>query len=150
VQSVIATRTLEGLLAILSICAIIAYTDLLVRADGTWRILPKIPTTIASVASLMADSEMLSDKIIPPGTEFISNREMRRRGVLEGWMFSLGWWNGRTRFGIDVGNAEAEERAGWNLTAVLKILTSSHDHFIDAIDIYGVIATDLNLATLPF
>lgn len=38
---------------------------------------------------------------------------------------------------------------GWNLTAVLKILTSSHDHFIEAIDIYRVIATDLNLATLP-
>lgn len=112
VQSVIATRTLEGLLAILSVCAIIAYTDLLIRTDGTRRILPKIPTTIASVASLMADSEMLSDKIIPPGTEFMSNREMRRRGVLEGWMFSLGWWNGRTRFGIDVGKAETEEKGG--------------------------------------
>jgi hypothetical protein len=80
----------------------------------------------------------------------MSNREMRRRGVLEGWRFSLGWWNGRTRFGIDVGNAEAEKRVGWNLTAVLKILTSSHDHFIEAIDIYRVIATDLNLATLSF
>ena len=102
VQNAIATRILQSLLAGMVVCAVIAFLTMHTR-----RVLPQNPCNIAAVASLLAGSEMLSENIIPPGSEWCSDKELLKRGVFEGWLFSLGWWDGKEgkgrRFGIDVG-----------------------------------------------
>jgi hypothetical protein len=114
VQPDISTRILQALLATLFVCAVITYTILWRSTNGTRRILPHNPASIAIMATLLIDSKMLTtEKLnIPPGTEFMSNREMEKSGVFDGLLFSLGWWDtnerGRQRYGIDVGQASQE------------------------------------------
>lgn len=108
VQSRISTSILDGLLAALFICGIVTYADLWMATGGTRRVLPKNPMSIGAVLSLLAGAEMLSEKVIPLGTEWLSDKEMRARGVFDGYVFSLGWWGleGDERYGIDIGRAE--------------------------------------------
>ncbi len=51
---------------------------------------------------------MLSKDVIPTGSGWLSNKELRNLGVFEGYLFSLGWWGegDRRRYGIDIGQAE--------------------------------------------
>ncbi|KAF9895107.1 hypothetical protein FE257_000009 [Aspergillus nanangensis] len=104
VQSGISTHLLAGLLTGMVLCAAVAFF-----AIDTRRTLPKNPCSIAGQASLLAGSEMLGENVIPPGCEWWSDRELRRRGVFGGWMFSMGWWKGG-RFGIGIGHAEQEHQ----------------------------------------
>jgi Protein of unknown function (DUF3433) len=114
IQSNISTRILQALLAVLFTCAVITYAILWRSTNGTRRILPHNPASIATMAALLVGSEMLTmEKLnIPPGTEFMSNKEMEKSGVFDGWLFSLGWWDtnarGEQRFGIDLGQASHE------------------------------------------
>ena len=103
-QSVISTRILEGILATLTLCALIAFSLM-----DTRKVLPKNPTSIAAMASLLADSEVLSGDVIGPQSEWQSDEALRREWFSAGYLFSLGWWGGEgeeRRFGIDVGEAE--------------------------------------------
>jgi Protein of unknown function (DUF3433) len=114
IQSKISTRILQGLLAALFICAVITYTILWKTTNGTRCVLPHNPASIAIMATLLAGSKMLTtEKLnIPPGTEFMNEKEMKKSGVFDGWLFSLGWWEtsrpGVQRFGIDIGRAGQE------------------------------------------
>ncbi|KAF2221466.1 hypothetical protein BDZ85DRAFT_17567 [Elsinoe ampelina] len=101
VQSLISTRILQALLGTMSLCALIAWAG-----TRSKKVLTKNPQSIAAVASLLVDADMLRD--IPPGAEFMDDKELKRNGVFEGGFYSIGWWGddrGR-RFGIDVGQAE--------------------------------------------
>ena len=115
VQSNVSTRILQGLLAALFMCAVVTYAILWRSTNGTRRILPHNSASIATMAALLVGSEMLTtEKLkIPPGTEFMSNKEMEKSGVFDGWLCSLGWWDtnarGEQRFGIDIGQASQEE-----------------------------------------
>lgn len=103
VQSAISTRILEVILATMLVCAIVTFF-----AIDTRRTLPKNPCSIGAVISLLAGSEIMSESVIPRGSEWCDDKELERRGVFEGWLFSLGWWKeteGR-RFGIGIGHAE--------------------------------------------
>ncbi|KAJ5780636.1 hypothetical protein N7457_005796 [Penicillium paradoxum] len=86
VQNELSTRILDGLLGSMVICALIALY--VMRTDG---ILPKSPTSIASVASLLYGSRIL-DSFMPHGSEWQSDEELKERGVFEGRSFSMGWW----------------------------------------------------------
>ena len=94
---------LQVMLAFMVACAIGAY----VAADMK-RILPHNPCSIAGTMSLLAESEMCETrKIIPVGSEWKSNQELKREGVFSGRSFRMGWWNEESgergrRFGIDV------------------------------------------------
>lgn len=107
-QSPISTRIAQTLLGVMFICAAVAFWLMDTRC-----VLPKNPCSIAAVTSLLADAEFLrKDECVPEGSEWSSSiEELRRRGVFDGYMFSLGWWvredapGGRV-FGIDVGRAE--------------------------------------------
>lgn len=61
----------------------------------SWRnmrhVLPYSPWSIAGTMSLIAGSEMVERKIIPPGAGFMSDAELAK--VFEGYMFSFGWWD---------------------------------------------------------
>ncbi|KAG8623474.1 hypothetical protein KVT40_008450 [Elsinoe batatas] len=101
VQSRISTRILQSLLGVLSLCAVIAWS-----CTRSKKVLTKNPQSIAAMASLLVDADMLRD--IPPGAEFMNDKELKRNGIFEGGFYSIGWWGedqGR-RFGIDVGQAE--------------------------------------------
>ncbi|KAL4892083.1 hypothetical protein BDV59DRAFT_180807 [Aspergillus ambiguus] len=101
-QNGISTRLLEGFLGVMLICAVVAFF-----AIDTRRTLPKSVTSIGAVLSLLADSDMLGRTFIPPESEWCDDRELQRRGVFDGWLFSMGWWGvGEKRFGIDVGQAD--------------------------------------------
>jgi hypothetical protein len=102
--------TLQILLAIMLVCGTLAY--LLTDIRHT---LPHNPHTLAGSMTLLAGSEMCSRSVVPEGTEWVSDKELKRVGVFDGYLFSLGWWeNGhgggalkkRRRFGIDIGRAE--------------------------------------------
>lgn len=104
--------TLQILLAVMFVCGSLAYLLTDMR-----RTLPHNPHTLAGTMSLLAGSEMASRAIVPEGAEWMSDEELRKAGVFEGYLFSLGWWNDRTpggtsngkkRFGIDIGRAEKE------------------------------------------
>jgi hypothetical protein len=102
-QSVISTRILEGILATLTLCALIAFCLM-----DTRKVLPKNPSSIAAMASLLADSEMLSRDVIASQSEWQSDEALRRKWSSEGYLFSMGWWGEgeERRFGIDIGGAE--------------------------------------------
>lgn len=82
VQSEISTRILDGVLAGMVICALAVLCVM-----RTKEVLPKSPCSIASVASLVAESRLLE---LLRGTEY-SDAELRKRGLFEG-AFSMGWW----------------------------------------------------------
>lgn len=101
-QSTISTRILQALLATMALSVAVTFI-----VFNTSKILPKNPCSIAAVASMLADADMLSADVIPDGTEYMSHSEMEKSGIFEGYLFSLGWWPGG-RFGIDIGKADRE------------------------------------------
>lgn len=104
-QSAVSTRILEGLLGVIALSAVLTFATL-----DTRRVLPKNPCSIAAMASLLAGADMLQKDVIPEGTEYMSGREMKEKGVFEGYLFTMGWWS-NGRFGIDIGKAEPEQPA---------------------------------------
>lgn len=113
--------TLQILLAVMFTAATLAY--LLTDMRHT---LPHNPHTLAGVMTLVAGSEMCSRAVVPQGAEWMTDQQLREKGVFDGYLFSLGWWEereseserdldpggvvgrGRRRFGVDVGRAERE------------------------------------------
>ena len=108
IQNGLSTRILQGLLAAIFICALIAYSSLWVLTRGTRRVLPKNPRSVASVASLLIGSAMLNGGMIPEGAEWLNDRQLAECGVFDGYVFGLGWWDtghGGKRFGIEARRA---------------------------------------------
>ncbi|KAL2822252.1 hypothetical protein BDW59DRAFT_149613 [Aspergillus cavernicola] len=88
VQSGISTRILEAILAVMLVCALIAFWTM-----DTWHILPMEPGSIAVVLGLLVagPGQILSNKIMPQGAQWWSDEKIRKTGVFDGWLFSLGW-----------------------------------------------------------
>lgn len=86
----VSTRILQGIIAILLVCGVVVF--LLVDMS---KVLPKPVGTIAAVASLLAGSRLVDEKsgLIPPGSEWLSDTEMKKRGMWDGERFRMGWWN---------------------------------------------------------
>lgn len=100
------TTVLEVLLAVIFICTITALW--LFDAE---QLIPKDPCSIAAQVSLLAGAEFL--RLIPPGSQALSNTKMVQVTPFKDHLFSIGWWtqeDGTRRFGIDVGQAETEEQ----------------------------------------
>lgn len=100
------TTVLEVLLAVIFICTMTALW--LFDAE---QLIPKDPCSIAAQASLLAGSEFL--RLIPPGSQALSNTKMAQVTPFKDHLFSIGWWtqeDGSRRFGIDVGQAEIGEQ----------------------------------------
>lgn len=88
IQSAISTRILDGILAGMILCALIAMVFM-----KTKRTLPKNPNSIAAVASMLQGSKMVETKYVQKRSEWCSDKELRRRGVFTTQRFSMGWWN---------------------------------------------------------
>ncbi|OJI99829.1 hypothetical protein ASPVEDRAFT_126945 [Aspergillus versicolor CBS 583.65] len=96
-QNMISTRVLQAVLAAMTLCGTIS-----IFLMDTREILPKNPLSIAAAASLLADSHILgsgrtadherSTGMIPPGSEWCNDRQLKERGVFQGRTFTLGWW----------------------------------------------------------
>ncbi|GME65591.1 hypothetical protein GTA08_BOTSDO12789 [Neofusicoccum parvum] len=111
-QSAVSTRILDGLLVAVALCIAVSFGLM-----DTRRLLPKNPAPIAAGASLLAGkAEMLRPDLLPKGAQWCSDSELEKRGVWDGFVFSLGWWNSGShgadggeskRFGIDIGKADS-------------------------------------------
>ncbi len=107
VQDEISKIVLQVLLAIMFVCGAAAYL-----LSDTKGVLPHSPTSIAGVASLLAGSELVDRILVPKGSEWMGDNELKRKGVFQGDLFGLGWWEGAEegkggrRFGIGIGKAE--------------------------------------------
>ena len=96
-QSAVSIRILQGILAALSLCAIIAFLLM-----DTREVLPNNPSSIDVVGSLVAGSEMLNIVTSTPDVKHGETQHKSNRWV--GYFFSLGWWDrlgGPRRYGID-------------------------------------------------
>jgi hypothetical protein len=99
VQSLISTRILEAVLAAMFVCCALAFWELDMK-----ELLPQNPCSIAAAASFVAGSRLVDRSIMPEGSEFLSVKEMMKKGTFDGLKFRMGWWGeGKVkRFGIDV------------------------------------------------
>jgi uncharacterized protein DUF3433 len=95
---------------------ILAFMFILTAASifflDTRRLLPNNPCSIAVMASLIADSELVKREVAPAGSEWCDDKTLRQRGVFEGYMFSLGMWEVGMPFrifGVNIGDAEKVE-----------------------------------------
>ncbi|KAF2756351.1 hypothetical protein EJ05DRAFT_62994 [Pseudovirgaria hyperparasitica] len=82
--------TLQVILALLSALALTIYA---LTYSAVKTLLPRAPTSIAGLASLLADSRFASRDFIPAGSEWCSNARRRADGVFDTHTFSLGWWD---------------------------------------------------------
>ena len=105
VQNSTSKIVLQVLLGVMVACALVVYAS----SWGLRRLLPRCPWSMAGVMALLADGEVVSGRrrVMPVGAEFMGDKELE--GKLEGWVFGLGWWEGKggKRYGIDVGEALA-------------------------------------------
>lgn len=102
-QDEVSKILLQVLLGVFILFVVAAYAMTRVR-----NVLPHNPCTIAGTMNLLAGSQTSRGGVLPEGAEWISEKDLRRNGGLDGWKVSLGWWGyeeGR-RCGVDVGRAE--------------------------------------------
>lgn len=98
-QDAASTRILQGLLGVILLSMIAAF----IANPGTQGVVAHCPGSIAAVASLIAGSQSLGRTeaeggIVPEGSEWWDDREVRRRGVFEvPGGFTLGWWDVQTQ-----------------------------------------------------
>lgn len=102
-QSQISTRILQGVLGLMIVCALVAFFTMRNR-----NILPNNPCSIAAKAGLLAESHILSEEVIPPGSEWLNDKQLERNGTFERHRFKLGWWKGG-RYGIDIESENEED-----------------------------------------
>jgi hypothetical protein len=105
-QNETTTRVLEALLAAMFVCLCISSV-----LGDTRKVIPNNPCSIAVMSSLIADSEFVKRDVVPEGSEWCNDSELRKRNVFEGYLFSLGMWDKKTPsvFGVDVGQSEKVE-----------------------------------------
>jgi hypothetical protein len=108
-QNKVSKIILQALLSIITICNLLAWFF----SGNTKDLLYHNPCSIAGTASLIAGSELWSSGFLPKDIACLSDEELKEKKILDGWLFSLGWWTGSgeraqrppKRFGIDVGRA---------------------------------------------
>jgi Protein of unknown function (DUF3433) len=86
VQNTVSTHVLCGLLGAVLLCAIIASWLM-----STKHVVPRNPCSVATVMSLLADSNIWEKGILPEGAQWMSDRELLKAGVFDGMLFQLGW-----------------------------------------------------------
>jgi hypothetical protein len=107
-QNVGSKIAIQVFLGIMFVCGALAYILVKMR-----HMLPHEPCSIAGICSLLAGSEMCGEQMrsaMPDGVQWMSDKELEKNRVWEGWLFSIGWWEPKRgeakRYGIDVGRAE--------------------------------------------
>ncbi|KIW80320.1 hypothetical protein Z517_06935 [Fonsecaea pedrosoi CBS 271.37] len=110
--------TLQALLGTMFLCGSLA-----MFLSTTREVVPYNPCTIAGDMALWAGSRFCRDPavhngpdcgdvpLLPKEAEFMDDKTLMRSGVLNGWVFKLGWWetdDGIRRYGIDVVKKEVD------------------------------------------
>jgi hypothetical protein len=78
---------LQILLVVMTVFSFVGF--MLVKIRGT---LPRDPCSIGSTMAFLADSQLCDRRygVIPHGAEYMNDKQLRK--ALDGWVFSLGWW----------------------------------------------------------
>ena len=94
---------LQVLLGAMAACGAMAYSMM-----STKEVLRQSPCSIAGQMELLARSQLCNGrKVIPEGAEWWDDKQRRRYGLFDGWLFSLGWWGTESEwYGIDIGSGE--------------------------------------------
>ena len=102
---------LQVMLGAMVACAVVTRLLLQVR-----EVLPHNPCSIAGTATMLVGGDMVTRRAMPAGSEWKSDRELRRDGVLADGLYSLRRWEqgekhmlGRTWYGIDREHTEHTE-----------------------------------------
>lgn len=77
---------LQAMLGFLAVSAVAMYLII-----DTRNVLPHNPCSIAGVATLLADSELVTRDLMPHGAEWASDAQLQRLDVFQGLKFYLGW-----------------------------------------------------------
>jgi hypothetical protein len=88
VQTQVSTRIFQCLLGVMAVLVIFSHFTM-----DTRRLLQKNPCSIAGMASLLVDSELLRDEAILSVAGWKSNGELRKKGLLKWQVFGLGWFD---------------------------------------------------------
>lgn len=89
IQDELSTRFLQGLLVAALICCLVNWY--LIHGVGGCKVVPRRPTTIANVAALLADSNILDLLSAEKLDTSASTKPEKGIGQLEDYMFRLGW-----------------------------------------------------------
>lgn len=83
-------RLLEAILLALIFCGLTVFF-----LFDMSRVLPKPIGTIGAIASLLADSQLIDEKsgLIPPGSEWLSDNELKKKNIWSDVRFRMGWWH---------------------------------------------------------
>lgn len=86
----VAVRILQGLIGALLVCSIVIFFFV-----DMSRVLSKSVGTIAAVASLLAGSHFTDEAsgLIPQGTEWLSDKEIKEKGLWNNERFKMAWWD---------------------------------------------------------
>ena len=101
VQDPASTHALQGLLAVLLVC--VALVNILAR--DTKKLLPKNPCSLAAIASLLADSNLMHEGVLPDGVEGMTGSQIEK---------VCGWKDWQVRMGWNVGHEGGDEDRGGN------------------------------------
>lgn len=131
IQSLISTRIMEAVLAAIFVLCALAFLLL-----DTKELLPQNPCSIGAAASFLAGTALVNRTVMPPGSEFLSDQQMLKRGYFQGQRFRMGWWNegGEKRFAIDVAEDAAEKRAYTSNEHGALLLPQGHQPPVRAVD----------------
>lgn len=88
VQNAAPKIALQVMLAVMLLCLVAARPLLRVG-----RVLPHNPCTIAGMAALLADSGIATDRVIPAGSEWLSDEGLQSSRLFASWTFALRWWD---------------------------------------------------------
>ena len=91
VQDAPSTHALQALLAVLLVC--IALVNIL--AGATKKLLPKNPCSLAATASILADSNLMHDGVLPDGIEGMDGPQIEKVCDWKDWKVRMGWGVGR-------------------------------------------------------
>lgn len=106
----------------MSVLGLVSYT--LVKLRG---MLPRDPCSIASTMVYLAGSQLCDRdaSIMPQSAELMDEKEPKN--VLEGWVFSLGWWNVARVDGEEASTAEEQEVSLGSGNYATAIITEDTD-----------------------
>ncbi|KAK5408058.1 hypothetical protein LTR06_007801 [Exophiala xenobiotica] len=84
VQNAASTHVLVGLLVFIMLSITLA--SLLMK---TSMLVPMNPCSIAAMTSFLADSNIIRRDVIPEGSEWLDDKELKRRGIMQGMLFGV-------------------------------------------------------------
>lgn len=120
IQNAASTHVLVGLLAFIILSIVLA--SLLMN---TTRLVPLNPCSIAAMTSFLTESNMLRRDVIPEGSEWLDDMELKKRGIFQGMLFGVDIPESLTKAGSNLRKEEAAKGNAQNATRFTIVIRTS-------------------------